>query len=119
MASSKSTNTYNRQNWEDSEFPILCETCLGDNPYLRMIKERYGQECKICTRPFTIFRWCPGAKMRYKKTEVCQTCAKLKNVCQTCLLDLQYGLPVQVSYMQTGVISILLNDSLAGEGPSA
>lgn len=34
--------------------------------------------------------------MRMKKTEVCQTCAKLKNVCQTCILDLQYGLPVQV-----------------------
>ena len=29
--------------------------------------------------------------MRFKKTEVCQTCAKLKNVCQTCLLDLDYG----------------------------
>lgn len=47
-------------------------------------------------RPFTVFRWCPGAGMRYKKTEVCQTCSKLKNVCQTCLLDLEYGLPVQV-----------------------
>jgi len=96
MAASKGTNTYNRQNWEDSEFPILCQTCLGDNPYIRMTKEKYGKECKICTRPFTIFRWCPGAKMRFKKTEVCQTCAKLKNVCQTCMLDLEYGLPVQV-----------------------
>ena len=47
-------------------------------------------------RPFTVFRWCPGARMRFKKTEVCQTCAKLKNVCQTCLLDLEYGLPIQV-----------------------
>lgn len=93
---SKTTNTYNRQNWEDAEFPILCQTCLGDNPYVRMIKERYGKECKICTRPFTIFRWCPGARMRFKKTEICQTCAKLKNVCQTCLLDLEYGLPIQV-----------------------
>lgn len=96
MSMSKTTNTYNRQNWEDSEFPILCQTCLGDNPYVRMIKERYGKECKICTRPFTIFRWCPGARMRFKKTEICQTCARLKNVCQTCLLDLQYGLPIQV-----------------------
>ena len=101
MATSMGTNTYNRQNWEDSDFPILCQTCLGDNPYLRMTKEKYGKECKICTRPFTVFRWCPGAKMRFKKTEVCQTCAKLKNVCQTCLLDLEYGLPVQVRYHRT------------------
>ena len=41
-------------------------------------------------------RWNPGAKARFKKTEVCQTCAKVKNVCQTCLLDLTYGLPVEV-----------------------
>lgn len=34
--------------------------------------------------------------MRFKKTEVCQTCSKIKNVCQTCLLDLEYGLPIQV-----------------------
>jgi len=34
--------------------------------------------------------------MRYKKTEICQTCSKAKNVCQTCLLDLQFGLPTQV-----------------------
>lgn len=61
-----------------------------------MIKERFGKECKICVRPFTIFRWCPGARMRFKKTEICQTCSKLKNVCQTCLLDLEYGLPTQV-----------------------
>lgn len=60
------------------------------------MKEKFGKECKICNRPFTVFRWCPGAGMRYKKTEICQTCCKLKNVCQTCLLDLEYGLPVQV-----------------------
>ncbi|XP_071446611.1 pre-mRNA-splicing factor RBM22 [Hetaerina americana] len=96
MATSKTANTYNRQNWEDAEFPILCQTCLGDNPYIRMTKERYGKECKICSRPFTVFRWCPGARMRFKKTEVCQTCSRMKNLCQTCLLDLEYGLPIQV-----------------------
>ncbi|KAA0709775.1 Pre-mRNA-splicing factor RBM22 RNA-binding motif protein 22 [Triplophysa tibetana] len=78
MATSLGSNTYNRQNWEDST------------------KEKYGKECKICARPFTVFRWCPGVRMRFKKTEVCQTCSKMKNVCQTCLLDLEYGLPIQV-----------------------
>jgi len=61
-----------------------------------MQKNKYGDECKVCNRPFTSFRWCPGRGARFKKTEVCQTCAKMKNVCQTCLLDLEYGLPVQV-----------------------
>eukprot|EP00252_Welwitschia_mirabilis_P015212 TRINITY_DN33464_c0_g1_i1.p1 TRINITY_DN33464_c0_g1~~TRINITY_DN33464_c0_g1_i1.p1 ORF type:complete len:447 (+),score=72.49 TRINITY_DN33464_c0_g1_i1:245-1585(+) len=82
--------------WERSDFPIICESCLGDNPYVRMTKAHYDKECKICTRPFTVFRWRPGRDARYKKTEVCQTCSKLKNVCQVCLLDLEYGLPVQV-----------------------
>eukprot|EP01094_Clydonella_sp_ATCC50884_P029926 TRINITY_DN9560_c2_g1_i1.p1 TRINITY_DN9560_c2_g1~~TRINITY_DN9560_c2_g1_i1.p1 ORF type:complete len:374 (-),score=84.01 TRINITY_DN9560_c2_g1_i1:170-1291(-) len=82
--------------WEQSDFPIVCETCLGENPYLRMTKEPFGKECKVCNRPFTVFRWRPGPKARFKKTEICMTCAQLKNVCQTCLLDLQFNLPVQV-----------------------
>lgn len=85
-----------KEGWERSEFPILCETCLGDNPYVRMTRAEFDKECKICLRPFTVFRWRPGTNSRYKKTEVCQVCAKLKNVCQTCLLDLEFGLPVQV-----------------------
>lgn len=96
MATSLSANKYNRRNWEASDFPILCETCLGENPYVRMTKDKYGSECKICMRPFTVFRWCPGQGMRYKRTDICQTCAKLKNVCQTCIFDLEFGVPVQL-----------------------
>jgi len=59
-------------------------------------KEQHGKACKICERPFTIYRWKPGPKARYKKTELCHTCAKIKNACQTCILDLQFGLPLQV-----------------------
>ncbi len=27
-----------KQGWEQTDFPMLCETCLGENPYLRMTK---------------------------------------------------------------------------------
>ncbi|KAK4053065.1 Pre-mRNA-splicing factor slt11 [Microbotryomycetes sp. JL201] len=54
----------NKAGVEQGDFPVLCETCLGPNPF--------------------------------KKTEICQTCARSKNCCQTCLLDLQFGLPTQV-----------------------
>nr|XP_019707972.1 zinc finger CCCH domain-containing protein 40 [Elaeis guineensis] len=95
--------------WERSDFPIICESCLGDNPYVRMTRADYDKECKICTRPFTVFRWRPGRDARYKKTEVCQTCCKLKNVCQVCLLDLEYGLPVQV---RDTALAINSNDAI-------
>ncbi|KAL2898845.1 Zinc finger CCCH domain-containing protein 49 [Bienertia sinuspersici] len=95
--------------WERSDFPIICESCLGDNPYVRMSKADYDKECKICTRPFTVFRWRPGRDARYKKSEICQTCSKLKNVCQVCLLDLEYGLPVQV---RDTALSINTNDAI-------
>ncbi|KAF9675430.1 hypothetical protein SADUNF_Sadunf09G0031600 [Salix dunnii] len=42
------------------------------------------------------FRWKPGRNARFKETEVCQTCCKLRNVCEVCFLDVEYGLPVQV-----------------------
>ncbi|KAK1376385.1 Zinc finger CCCH domain-containing protein 4 [Heracleum sosnowskyi] len=81
---------------EQTDFPIICESCLGDNPYVRMTKANHSNECKICSRPFSVFRWRPGRGARFKKTEICQTCSTLKNACQVCILDLQYGLPVQV-----------------------
>lgn len=41
--------------------------------------------------------------MRFRHTEICNTCSKLKNVCQSCILDLQYSLPVQVRDSVLGV----------------
>ena len=92
----KIKNDIGNLGWDSSSFPIICEKCLGNSPFLRMIKNNFQNECKICKRPFTVFTWKPDTNSRFKKTEICPTCAKLKNVCQTCLFDLQFDLPVEL-----------------------
>ncbi|KAG2164571.1 MAG: Uncharacterized protein AUREO_002730 [Aureobasidium pullulans] len=86
----------NRSGWESTDMPSACEKCLGDNPYVQVLKEDYGAECKICTRPFTVFRWKTDRTARQKRTNLCLTCARLKNCCQCCMLDLSFGLPIVV-----------------------
>lgn len=78
------------------DFPIVCETCLGPNPYVRMIKLRFGDKtCAISARPFQGFRWKPQGG-RYKDTVICKDVAVEKNICQACLTDLTFGVPVGV-----------------------
>lgn len=89
------------QSWESGDFPILCKDCLGDDKNIRMIKEKYGWDCKVCLKPFTTFRWPltftkKGGSGRFRRTEICQSCCRLRNLCQSCLLDIKYSLPAQV-----------------------
>ncbi|KAK2735076.1 Pre-mRNA-splicing factor slt11 [Myotisia sp. PD_48] len=86
----------NRSGWESTDFPSVCEQCLPDNPYVQMLKEDFAAECKICTRPMTVFRWKADRTSRTKSTNICLTCARLKNCCQCCMLDLSFGLPIVV-----------------------
>lgn len=76
---------------------MLCETCLGQNPFVRMVKQPFGQKlCKISTAPYQSFRWKAGPQGRYKETIISYAVAKERNICQTCLNDMKYGLPVGV-----------------------
>jgi len=68
---------------------------------MRMLKENYGQECRICFRPFTVFKW-KGNKGIYKRTCVCNLCSKDKNICQVCTLDLEFGLPMDIRDKRCG-----------------
>ncbi|KAK4187233.1 putative pre-mRNA-splicing factor slt-11 [Podospora australis] len=88
----------NRSGWETTDFPSVCENCLPTNPYVKMLKEDYGAECKLCTRPFTVFSWSGEGRAhgRKKRTNICLTCARLKNACQCCIMDLQFGLPIVI-----------------------
>lgn len=76
---------------------MLCETCLGHNPFVRMVKLPYGDKlCKISNAPYQAFRWKAGPNGRYKETIISHSVANERNICQTCLNDLKYGLPVGV-----------------------
>jgi len=87
------TNSHNIK-WDVSDFPLVCEKCIGENPYIKMSKANFDLECKMCIRPFDVFRWKTQGK--FKRTEICLTCAKVKNLCQSCLLDLNFGLQMEL-----------------------
>ena len=83
----------------EAELPMACEACLGASPYVAMQREVGGAACTRCGRPVTVFTWNCGPKgtgARPARTRVCRACAGAAAVCQCCLKDLRYGLPVAV-----------------------
>ena len=76
------------------DLPMLCETCMGQNPYLRMVKLPCGHKlCKISGIPYQGFRWKAGPSGRHKETIISFAVAKERNICQACLNDMTYGVP--------------------------
>ena len=77
------------------DLPLLCEACLGPSPYVRMTRHPNGVECQITKRPCTMFRWSTGTG-GFKTTCVSYEAAASRNMCQACMTDLTFGLPVAV-----------------------
>lgn len=79
------------------EFPAICDNCCGPDRHIKMMRQANGEECKVCTRPFTVFRWNPNnGTNKSKKTIICMTCARARNCCQSCMLDITYGIPLEI-----------------------
>lgn len=80
-----------------SDLPTLCLSCLGDKAHVKMVRQPSGEQCKLCTRPFTVFRWnVRNEDKKLKKTIICGTCALARNCCQSCMLDIDYGIPLEI-----------------------
>jgi hypothetical protein len=93
---------------------------VEESPYTRMMKTKMAKECRISGSPFTACRW-QGKLSRWKETIVCASVAREKNICQSCLNDLEYGVSFhvrdhimdalgvdQVTYLLTCLLAYLL-----------
>ncbi|AET38367.1 Pre-mRNA-splicing factor ECM2 Ecym_2656 [Eremothecium cymbalariae DBVPG len=75
--------------------PSICEQCLAAGD-IRMTRVPHGAECKVCTQPFTLYHFKVGGQRRPTKTLVCRGCAEQRNMCQCCMLDLTWHVPMQL-----------------------
>ncbi|AQZ11200.1 ECM2 (YBR065C) [Zygosaccharomyces parabailii] len=70
----------------------VCEKCLRDTKHLT--KYPQGAECKICTGAFDMYALKQRSSLT--KTLICKKCAQQRNICQCCMLDLVWGVPVEL-----------------------
>lgn len=76
--------------------PQICDQCLGDNDDIRMIKVPQSAECKLCTLTFDLYHFKKDNRSNtIIKTIICSDCAKQRNVCQCCMLDMRWHITVQ------------------------
>eukprot|EP00291_Cryptomonas_curvata_P014288 CAMPEP_0172182228 /NCGR_PEP_ID=MMETSP1050-20130122/18280_1 /TAXON_ID=233186 /ORGANISM="Cryptomonas curvata, Strain CCAP979/52" /LENGTH=191 /DNA_ID=CAMNT_0012855645 /DNA_START=404 /DNA_END=976 /DNA_ORIENTATION=- len=83
------------------EVPLICGTCLGPSTQVTLHRHVNEGVCQVCRDAYPLLVWKPDAvdarlKTRYKRTVICRPCAASRNVCQTCLFDMQYALPSAV-----------------------
>ncbi|EJS44797.1 ecm2p [Saccharomyces arboricola H-6] len=93
--------------------PKICEQCLGDETNIKMTKIPQGSECKICTLPFTLYHFKTSKRSSFIiKTLICVRCATQRNICQCCMLDSRWHIPVQ---LRDHLISIVNEENFITE----
>lgn len=95
-----------------TEEPIICNSCLADSgdttdtqPQITINKVPNGIQCKICTLPSTLYHFRNPHSRTIQKTTICYKCAKQRNACQCCVLDMTWHVSLTVrdklvSYLQ-------------------
>lgn len=80
-----------------SDSIVICGPCLGDKDNVRMKRQNNGEECRFCLRPFPTLRWSGDTKVgKMRKTVICESCAKGRNCCQACSVDIDYLIPLDL-----------------------
>lgn len=102
------------------DLPAVCGRCLGADSDVKMLRQTNGAECKTCTRPFNVYMWKPSnaAVKKHTKTIICLTCARARHCCQSCMLDITYGIPLDVRDAALKMAGIATLDA-AGLAPAA
>lgn len=84
---------YNMQIAYD-EFPYVCSPCLGAKD-AQLILDSLGDECRMCQKPFTTYKWTTPAK-RFRSTIICKACAESNEACQSCIRDIKYNIDLHI-----------------------
>lgn len=97
-----------------NEGPTICENCLGTHNDIRMTKVLNGAQCKICILSFTLFHFKQSERAgTIIKTIICNNCATQRHVCQCCMLDLTWHIPIK---QRDQIVSLIQeNDSMTPE----
>ncbi|QLL32182.1 hypothetical protein HG536_0C03500 [Torulaspora globosa] len=81
----------------EEEPPVICDLCLGESSNVRLTKISNGAHCKICTLPYTLYHFKPHRRdSNLTKTLICTRCSKQRNICQCCMLDMVWHIPLQL-----------------------
>lgn len=89
------TNHTDKSQIQMPKSPTICTDCLGNGNDIRMICIPEGAECKLCTLTFDLYHFKKDKRSNtIIKTIICLACANQRNVCQCCMLDMLWHIPI-------------------------